>query len=89
MSIASVRAVLRATSSSPETAATDPRRSSAYRSHRFCVDYFSEAAARYRNATPDTVKWGTRIEDDDQVMALIPVEAVTAQVDAAMTAARR
>lgn len=65
-------------------AATDPRRSGAYRSRRFCVDYFAEAAARYRDATPDTVKWGARIEDDDEVMALIPVEAVTARIDQAM-----
>lgn len=65
-------------------AATDPRRSGAYRSRLFCVDYFAEATRRYRNATPDTVKWGARIEDDDQVMALIPVEAVTARVDQAM-----
>ena len=65
-------------------AATDPRRSGAYRCREFCVDYFAEAAARYRNATPDTLKWGTRIEDDAGVMALIPVEAVTARIDQAM-----
>lgn len=69
-------------------AATDPRRSSAYRSHRFCVDYFGQATARYRNATPDTVKWGTRIEDDAGVMALIPVEAVIERIDAAVAATR-
>ncbi|MES1930734.1 lipopolysaccharide biosynthesis protein [Salinisphaera dokdonensis CL-ES53] len=65
-------------------AATDPRRSGAYRSRRFCVDYFAEAAAQYRDATPDALKWGTRIEDDDRVMALIPVEAVTERIDQAM-----
>lgn len=65
-------------------AATDPRRSGTYRSRQFCVDYFAEAAKRYRDATPDTVKWGARIEDDDHVMALIPVEAVTARIDQAM-----
>ncbi|MES1951244.1 ADP-heptose--LPS heptosyltransferase [Salinisphaera sp. S4-8] len=65
-------------------AATDPRRSGAYRSREFCVDYFAEAAARYRNATPDTLKWGTRIEDDAGVMALIPVGAVTERVDQAV-----
>ncbi len=65
-------------------AATDPRRSGAYRSRRFCVDYFAEAAALYRDATPDTLKWGTRIEDDDGVMALIPVDAVTTRIDQAM-----
>jgi len=65
-------------------AATDPRRSGAYRCRDLCVDYFAEAARVYRNATPDRLKWGTRIEDDDGVMALIPVEAVTAKVDQAM-----
>ena len=69
-------------------AATDPRRSGAYRSRAFCVDYFAEAAARYRNATPDKLKWGTRIEDDAGVMALIPVEAVTDRIDQAMAGAR-
>ena len=52
------------------------------------LDYFAEAAARYRNATPDTVKWGARIEDDDQVMALIPVSAVTQRIDEAMAEGR-
>lgn len=66
-------------------AATDSRRSGAYRSRDLCVDYFAEAARRYRNSTPDKLKWGTRIEDDDGVMALIPVEAVTARIDQAMT----
>ncbi|MES1925776.1 glycosyltransferase family 9 protein [Salinisphaera sp. T31B1] len=65
-------------------AATDPRRSGAYRSRQLCVDYFAEAARVYRNATPDTLKWGTRIEDDDGVMALIPVAAVTERIDQAM-----
>lgn len=66
-------------------AATDPRRSGAYRHRDLCVDYFAEAAARYRNSTPDRLKWGTRIEDDDGVMALIPVDAVIARLDQAMT----
>lgn len=66
-------------------AATDPRRSGAYRSRELCVDYFAEAATRYRNRSPDQLKWGTRIEDDDGVMALIPVKAVTARVDQVMT----
>ncbi|MDA3942781.1 MAG: glycosyltransferase family 9 protein [Bacteroidetes bacterium] len=68
-------------------AATDPRRSGAYRCRHLCVDYFAEAAARYRNSTPDRLKWGTRIEDDDSVMAMIPVEAVTARIDEAMRVA--
>lgn len=65
-------------------AATDPRRSGAYRSRELCVDYFAEAAARYRNSTPDALGWGARIEDDAGVMALIPVEAVTARIDEVM-----
>ncbi len=69
-------------------AATDPRRSGAYRCRDLCVDYFAEAARVYRNATPDSLKWGTRIEDDEGVMALIPVDAVTAKIDQAMTRTR-
>lgn len=65
-------------------AATDPRRSGAYRSRELCVDYFGDAAARYRNSTPDALKWGTRIEDDAGVMGLIPVSAVTARIDEVM-----
>lgn len=65
-------------------AATDPRRSGAYRSRDLCVDYFAAAAAAYRDSTPDRLPWGTRIEDDDGVMALIPVAAVIERVDQAM-----
>ena len=66
-------------------AATDPRRSGAYRSRDLCVDYFAEAARVYRGTRPDKLKWGTRIENDDGVMALIPVDAVTARIDQAMS----
>ncbi len=48
------------------------------------MDYFAEAALRYRDSMPDDLKWGTRIEDDRGVMALIPVAAVTARIDAVM-----
>ena len=67
-------------------AATDSRRSGAYRSREWCVDRFEQAAARYRNRTPDTLKWGTRIEDDEGVMALIPVAPVNEQLDRLMAA---
>lgn len=69
-------------------AATDSRRSGAYRSRGLCVDYFDEAASRYRDSTPDGLKWGARIEDDAGVMALIPVEAVTARIDEVMARER-
>lgn len=65
-------------------AATDPRRSGTYRCRDLCVDYFAEAARRYRDSTPDALKWGTRIEDDVGVMALIPVEAVIERIDQVM-----
>lgn len=65
-------------------AATDSRRSGPYLSRALCVDHFAEAAARYRHSTPDQLKWGARIEDDDRVMSLIPVAAVTARIDQAM-----
>lgn len=66
-------------------AATDSRRSGAYLSRDLCVDYFAEAAREYRNATPDTVPWGARIEEKEGVMSLIPVDAVTARVDEVMS----
>lgn len=69
-------------------AATDPRRSGAYRSRELCIDYFAEAAARYRDSTPDALKWGSRIEDDAGVMALIPVEAVIERIDQVMGESR-
>lgn len=69
-------------------AATDSRRSGAYRSRELCVDYFAEAAKTYRNATPDTVAWGTRIEEKPGVMELIPVAAVTEKLDRVMTPER-
>lgn len=67
-------------------AATDSRRSGSYRSRAYCVDYFAQAAAQYRRSSPDQLKWGTRIEDDDQVMALIPVAAVIQRIDQIMGA---
>jgi len=70
-------------------AATDSRRSGAYLSRSLCVDYFAEAAQRFRNATPDGLAWGTRIEDDDNVMALIPVTAVNARIDQVLGAPER
>lgn len=68
-------------------AATDSRRSGAWLSRGLCVDHFAEAARKYRDSTPDKLAWGTRIEDDDSVMALVPVEGVTARVDQVMTGA--
>lgn len=65
-------------------AATDSRRSGAYRSRRWCVDYFEQATRQFRKATPDTVAWGTHIEDSADVMALIPIDAVTARIDQVM-----
>lgn len=65
-------------------AATDVRRSGPYRSRHLCVDYFAEAAARYRNSTPDALKWGTRIAEAADVMTLIPVDAANRQIDAIM-----
>lgn len=67
-------------------AATDSRRTGSYLNRGLCVDYFAQAARRFRNATPDTLAWGTRIEAAG-VMALIPVAAVTERVDQVMTGA--
>lgn len=66
-------------------AATDSRRSGTYRCNELCVDYFDTAVRQHRKATADTVKWGTRIEDVEGVMELIPVAAVIARLDQVMT----
>ncbi|HLQ85556.1 MAG TPA: glycosyltransferase family 9 protein [Salinisphaeraceae bacterium] len=62
-------------------AATDSRRSGSYLNRALSVDYFDQAARRYRNATADTLPWGTRIENIEGIMQLIPVAAVTARLD--------
>ncbi len=65
-------------------AATDSRRSGAYRCRDLCVDYFAQAAETYRGGTPDTVPWGARIEEKPGVMELIPISAVIDKLDLAM-----
>lgn len=62
--------------------ATDSRRSGSYRSQALCVDYFDDAARRYRGRSGDALAWGTRIEDDDDVMSVVPVSAVISRLDA-------
>ena len=61
-------------------ACTWSRRSGPYNSLELCVDRFEQAAKRYRNSSPDTLRWGTRIEEE-AVMDLISVEDVIKQVD--------
>ena len=60
-------------------AATWSRRSGPYRSLDLCVDRFAEAARRYRHAEPETLRWGTRIEEPG-VMDLIRPEDVMAKL---------
>src|SRR5699024_12391841 len=62
-------------------AATDSPRSGSYLNRALSVDYFVQAARRYRNATADTLPWGTRIENIEGIMRLIPVAAVTPRLD--------
>ena len=44
-------------------AATWSRRSGPYNSLDLCVDRFEQAALRFRNKSPEDLRWGTRIEE--------------------------
>jgi len=65
-------------------ACTWSKRSGPYNSLELCVDKFAEAARRYRNATPEQLRWGTRIEQPG-VMDLVEVDEVIDRLDAALT----
>jgi heptosyltransferase I len=69
-------------------AATWSRRSGPWRSLDLCVDRFPEAARRYRRSEPESLRWGTRIEEEG-VMDLIRPEDVIAKLDAWAEAATR
>ena len=56
-------------------ACTWSKRSGPYNSLDLCVDKFDEAAQRYRNTTPEQLRWGTRIEQEG-VMDLVVVDEV-------------
>jgi heptosyltransferase I len=64
-------------------ACTWSKRSGPYNSLELCVDKFAEAARRYRNATPEQLRWGTRIEHPG-VMDLVQVDEVIDRLDAAL-----
>lgn len=51
-------------------AATWSRRSGPYNSLDLCVDRFADAARKFKNRTPEALRWGTRIEEPG-VMDLI------------------
>jgi len=65
-------------------ASTWSRRSGPYHSLDYCVDRFAEAARRFRDANPEDLRWGTRIENEG-VMDLIEVGDVIERVDAALS----
>jgi heptosyltransferase I len=64
-------------------ACTWSKRSGPYNSLELCVDKFAEAARRYRNATPEQLRWGTRIEQPG-VMDLVEVDEVIDRLDEAL-----
>lgn len=61
-------------------AASNPRRSGPYRSLRWCVDRYDDAARQYLSKPADELKWGTKIEYPG-VMRLITVEDVMRKLD--------
>jgi len=64
-------------------ACTWSKRSGPYNSLDLCVDKLAEAARRYRNAAPEQLRWGTRIELPG-VMDLVQVDEVIDRLDAAL-----
>lgn len=64
-------------------ACTWSKRSGPYNSLDLCVDRFAEAAERYRNSTPQLLRWGTRIEQDG-VMDLVEVDDVLDRLEQAL-----
>lgn len=56
-------------------AATWSLRSGPYRSLELCIDRFPEAARRFRNRSPEELRWGTRLERPG-VMDLVETDAV-------------
>ena len=65
-------------------ACTWSRRSGPYHSLHLCVDKFAEAARRYRNTTPEQLRWGTRIEEAG-VMDLVEVDEVIERLELALS----
>jgi len=65
-------------------ACTWSRRSGPYHSLDLCVDKFAEAARRYRNTTPEQLRWGTRIEEAG-VMDLVEVDEVIERLELALS----
>jgi len=65
-------------------ACTWSRRSGPYHSLHLCVDKFAEAARRYRNTTPEQLRWGTRIEEAG-VMDLVEVDEVIDRLELALS----
>ncbi|MCP4767610.1 MAG: glycosyltransferase family 9 protein [Gammaproteobacteria bacterium] len=65
-------------------ACTWSRRSGPYHSLDLCIDKFAEAARRYRNSTPQQLRWGTRIEEAG-VMDLVEVDEVIDRLELALS----
>ncbi len=66
-------------------AATNPARSGPYRSLRWCVDRFEEAARKYRGRPGSELPWAVKIEEPG-VMELVEEEAVLETLDRLMEA---
>jgi heptosyltransferase I len=64
-------------------ACTWSKRSGPYNSLDLCVDRFAEAARRYRNAEPEELRWGTRIEQPG-VMDLVEIDDVIDRLEQAL-----
>jgi len=67
-------------------ATSDSRRSGPYRSLRWCVDRYADAAQRFEGKRPEALRWGKKIERPG-AMALIDVDDVLERFEAWRAAA--
>jgi len=65
-------------------ACTWSKRSGPYNSLEYCVDKFEIAAKKYLNTTANSLRWGTKIEQEG-VMELIEVQDVCDKLDMVLT----
>lgn len=65
-------------------AATDATRSGPYGNSQWCVNRYTEVAARFYNTTPERLPWGKRLEREG-VMDLITVDDVLERLEAVAT----
>lgn len=68
-------------------ATSSPVRSGPWRQEKWLVNYYPQALKKFLNKTPEQVKFGQRVRNPN-AMNIIPINAVTDKIDAAMLTAQ-